>query len=94
MAHYEQMKNQFGDAKRAVNYLPKNMRSRFGQLPEDLGGKIATVTSAIAAGVAKLEPPKAPEPPKAAVSVDIPYIPVVLGSLVVIGAYFLLKKKK
>lgn len=90
MAHYERMENQFGDSKRAVNYLPKNMRGRFGQLPEDLGGRIATVTSAIAAGAAKLETPKA----KAVVSVDIPYIPVVLGSVVVIGAYFLLKNKK
>lgn len=94
MAHYEQMANQFGDSKRAVNYLPKNMRPHLGQLPEDLGGKIATVTSAIAAGAAKLENPKPPEASKSAVSVDIPYVPVVAGVIVVIGAFYLLKKKK
>lgn len=92
MASYERMENQFGDAKRAINYLPKNMKSHLGQA-EDLGAKIATVTSAVEAGAARLRSPQTPAPaPTSAVSVDIPYIPMVLGVGAVVGLYLLLKK--
>jgi len=100
MAHYEQMANQFGDAKRAVNYLPKNMRSHLGQA--DTLNRVTSVANTVAAGAQQLSQPlavvteavtaakDAAAPTKSAVSVNIPYISIVLGVLAVV---FLLKKK-
>jgi len=92
---YEQMSNQFGDSKRAVNFLPKNMRSHLGQMPGDLGSKIAAVTTAVEAGA--LNPPSAPTaapaPTKAAISVDIPYTPIVaVVALIAVAAIIYSKK--
>ena len=91
---YERLGDQFQNSRAAVKMLPKQFRSRLGQLPEDLGSKIMTVTKAIEAGAATLEKPKAPvaEPTKA-VSVDIPYIPVALAVVGIIGIVLLLRKK-
>jgi len=81
---YVNMGEQFGDSKRAVNFLPKNLRSRLGQSSDDMaqmGSKLRTVTTVVEAAAAKMEkPPVAPVPPvKSAVSVNIPYTPIALG---------------
>ena len=98
MASYERMENQFGDAKRAVSYLPKNMRVRQLSGPENF---LQAAAQGLQAGIA----PKVPaattaekaadtDAAKGAVSIDIPYIPIAIGISVVVGAFFLLKKKK
>ena len=88
---YERLSDQFTDSQNAVNLLPKNMRSPLGQLPEDLGSKIAAISSAVGTGAEKLAPPKAPEATKKVISVEMPYIPMALGVAVVVGLFFLFR---
>jgi hypothetical protein len=86
---YVNMGEQFGDAKRAVNYLPKNMRSRLGQTADDLaqiGKKMTAVTTAAEAVARKMENPVPPAAPAVkAVSVKIPYTPIALGIAAVLA---------
>jgi hypothetical protein len=89
------MGEQFGDAKRAVNYLPKNMRSRLGQTADDLaqiGKKMTAVTTAAETVARKMENPVPPAVPAKAVSVKIPYTPIALGIAAVLAVVIFSQK--
>jgi len=78
------------------------MRNRIrglGMSTEDLGSKLKLVAGAVSAGATALENPQAAaaalqqQQQPQAVSVKIPYVPIVLGVLAVGALYFLMKKK-
>lgn len=92
MSRYERLGDQFKDSRNAARMLPRGMRRGLGQA-EDLGSKIKLVANAVAAGAEVLEKPATPPAPAAAVSVDIPYVPVAIGVIAVVAAFYFLKKK-
>lgn len=96
LGRYERLGDQHQNSRAAVKFLPKQFRSKLGQLPEDLGNRILTVTKAVEAGAAVLQKPQTPPPaePVKTLTVDIPYVPVTLAVLVVIGIYIFLRQKK